>query len=341
MLLARILGKIIITFTRAKTRKTGSLVKRKEPCSFCGEKSGLKIAEVRYWDLATCSVIHCEKCELTQLDPKLSKKATADGCTAYYLREAQHATVKSEFRNNLRNFRRGIALASQLKNTGFNPQKILELGPGSGFFSVGVQAVWPQARITVADIVPEVLALNNEQHHFDVLHSDMESLGQKANTTYDLVIARDVIEHVNYPEKNLQAIYKILNPGGFLHFSMPAGNEDVWGLYSYYQNTQKAGLMLLNHVNYFEGESLPRFLIKIGFKEWKIFIYGAKDHLRGKGVVLADTNGNRYTGSPAARKLIDEFNGKARPGLFPIEKKYFLPGSIAPGSDHCAISTAA
>jgi SAM-dependent methyltransferase len=256
---------------------------RTQSCSLCGTSHGLLAAEVEFWDLQQSNVVQCEECLHIQLDPKLTEESTQKGCFAYYKRESEGVPLHEQRRNQLRNFRRGVLFGMTLKQYQPHLNSVLEFGPGDGFFLQGLRFVFPQIRIAVLDIVEDVLAFCRETHGYETILGSPDSVTLPTKATFDLVIARDVIEHVNDVPKMFENLGQLLNVGGLFHFLTPNGYEDVWGHAMLWQNGKQTSELLINHVNYFEGGSLKNYLQKQGFEPLKYYTYKFKDFLKGKG----------------------------------------------------------
>lgn len=256
-------------------------LKRKQPCRFCGEGQGYRISDITFWDIAKTRLVICPRCRLAQLDPMLSEKAMSTGVYAYYLMQKASESAKSHAKNSARNFRKGFAFARSLPRN-FRPVRILELGPGDGFFLRGVRSVFPEATYYAWDIVPEVARAMQEEHGFSPLSGGFEKL--KTRERFDLVIARDVIEHFAETGKVLKQVATLLEPGGLFHFITPNGHEDLWKFYvlSRLKSAQE-GELLLNHVNYFDGKSLADYLESIGLTKVEYYTYDFSSWKMGIG----------------------------------------------------------
>ena len=286
---------------------TGNLITRKQPCRMCGSTGALTIAETDFWDLQHSDIVKCTKCGHIQLDPMLTSEATETGCNAYWLEEIINTSIKEQERNLIRNYRRGILFASQIKRRGFNPETILEFGPGSGYFGSGVQFIFPDCRITVVDIVEEVLRNNKEIHGSLTFKGTPENLEQVGSRKFDLIIARDIIEHVTDISKVIDNVVKHLSDNGLFLFITPNGHEDVWGHFVRWKLSKEPSELLINHVNYYDGTGLLEFLKKNGLSSVSYYTYQVKTMIRGKGWSMnprlaAAISQRRSSGEMIARK---------------------------------------
>jgi 2-polyprenyl-3-methyl-5-hydroxy-6-metoxy-1,4-benzoquinol methylase len=261
----------------------GERVIRQEPCRICGSLEGIKIAETEFWDLQHCDIVQCTSCNLIQLDPMIKVQHTAIGCHAYYLKEIKETPLYERQRNLVRNYRRGIVFARSLQKKGYQPETILEFGPGSGYFSAGIRFIFPGCKITVVDIVEDVLQINKKVHGYNAFTGSPEDVHLFEDRTFDLIVARDILEHVTNIGKVITNISALLNPNGLFHFITPNGKEDVWGHYLNWEFTRKPSELLINHVNYFDGSGLLRCLTDSGFSKIEYYTYQVKYTLRGKG----------------------------------------------------------
>lgn len=256
---------------------------RDSPCSFCEAAEGETVAKVQFWDLQVSDVVKCPRCSLSQLDPKLSAEVTARGCQAYFELQNQNENLQDQQRNSWRAFRRGVAFASRLRSRGIVPRDVLEYGPGDGYFARGLQHVFPEARITCVDIVDDLLNSLRHEHGFATLKAEPGFLPEELHDCFDLVVARDVIEHVNEPKLALREAFRILRPGGYLHTLTPNGHEDLWTLRLAYRKGRAPSELLLNHVNYFDAEGYARYCESLGFKRIAVYLYNLKWFFRGRG----------------------------------------------------------
>lgn len=261
----------------------GESIIRKDSCSCCGEKSGEKIAVVDYWEIQQSNIVKCGNCKTFQLDPMLRDEQTDKGCLAYYIEETLRTSHVQQDKNNLRNYRRGIHFAFQLKRNNFYPKQILELGPGSGYFAEGIRFVFADAKVTVLDINDELLVFNKTHHGFSGVKSTPEHFQPELENQFDLVIARDIIEHVTGVNDVFQNVYRYLKKGGLFHFITPNGHEDVWRFYIRQKMKNETAELLINHVNYFDGVGLFNHLYKVGFNEKRYYTYKIKTTIRGRG----------------------------------------------------------
>jgi ubiquinone/menaquinone biosynthesis C-methylase UbiE len=108
---------------------------------------------------------------------------------------------------------------------------VLDIGCGDG---VGIQTVDNTANYTGLDISPTQIAYmekhlptwkNNRTGSMTLILHDAVPLPFKSSS-FDLILACDVLEHVLEPEKLLQEIRRVLKPRGFLFISIP--NEPIW-----------------------------------------------------------------------------------------------------------------
>ena len=261
----------------------GEVIERKEPCRICHERSGQKIGRVDYWDIKESNIIKCMNCGLAQLDPMLTEQETAKGCLAYYIEESLRVSVKEQRKNLVRNFRRGVFFAHALKKKNIHPHEILELGPGSGYFADGLKFVFPEANVTVMDINEEVLKLNEKNHGYATITAVPETYIPDLEKKFDLVVARDIIEHVIDIGQVIRNVSKYCKKAGHFHFITPNGHEDVWKHYLTYRFKDANSQLLINHVNYFYGQGLLEFLKEQSFTPLEYFTYQLKKTRRGRG----------------------------------------------------------
>jgi 2-polyprenyl-3-methyl-5-hydroxy-6-metoxy-1,4-benzoquinol methylase len=261
----------------------GKPIERDEPCRVCNEKIGEQIAVIDYWDIKTSRLIKCSKCNHIQLDPMLTDAETSKGCYAYYIEESLRISEKEQFTNCTRCFRRGVVFGYFLKRKKINPEHVLELGPGTGYFSAGLKFVFPAIEITVMDINIDILNFNREHHNYKTIHNAPDNFIAECVEKFDFVIARDIIEHVSDISKVLKNVYQYLTPGGHFHFITPNGHEDVWKHYLTSILTNSASELLINHVNYYDGKGLKMLLMQEGFKAVGYYTCILKRTLRGNG----------------------------------------------------------
>lgn len=258
-------------------------VSRKEPCRLCGSRDALLLGRTDFWDIRSTDIVRCTGCGLMQLDPMLTGEETARGCLAYYVEESLRMPVHEQRRNLVRNFRRGVHFALGLRRRGINVDHMLELGPGSGYFAEGMRRVFPAMRTTVMDVVQEVLDLNLRDHGYAGIRSIPEEHRPALDGRFDLVIARDIIEHVMDIGAVLRNVAGYLKPGGHFHFITPNGHEDVWKHRLTHVIDGARSELLINHVNYFDGKGLQEHLHLRGMDPVEYYIYGLKPRLRGRG----------------------------------------------------------
>ena len=256
---------------------------RVEGCSLCNSQKALLVSKIDFWDLQTSELLQCADCLHIQLDPKLTPEVTAQGCLAYYIRESHNISQREQGRNRLRNFRRGVLFGRSLQRSNIQPKKVLEYGPGDGFFLQGLRFVFPEIQVTVLDIVEEILQSCRSIHGYQTILGSPDSANLESKDIFDLIIARDVIEHVNDLKTMMVNLRKLLEPKGYFHFITPNGYEDVWGHFALWKTKKKNSELLINHVNYFEGGSLESYLEKEGFRKLKYYTYRFKDAFKGKG----------------------------------------------------------
>ena len=261
----------------------GEEVLRTEPCRVCGAAEGKRIGVVDYWDIKTSTIVHCGTCGLAQLDPMLTHEETAKGCLAYYIEESLRVTQHEHERNLVRNFRRGIHFAHTLKSRGFAPKDVLEIGPGSGYFLEGIKAIFPEITIAVMDVNKEILDFNEQQHGYRTIQATLEVHNANLDARFDLIIARDILEHVVDVSAVIKNLAAYCRRGGLFHFITPNGHEDVWKHYLTFNDLHKSSELLINHVNYFEGKGLCDFLEAQGFMPLEYYTYRFKTSLKGKG----------------------------------------------------------
>jgi 2-polyprenyl-3-methyl-5-hydroxy-6-metoxy-1,4-benzoquinol methylase len=308
---------------------TGNIITREQPCRMCGGIEALTVATVDFWDLQRSDIVKCSECGHIQLDPMLTNEATETGCNAYLVEETINTSINEQERNLIRNYRRGILFAFHLKRIGFNPGTILEFGPGSGYFSAGVQFIFPGCKVTVVDIVDEVLRNNKEIHGFQAFKGTPENLEQLEGVKFDLVIARDIIEHVTDISKVTDNVVNHLNDNGLFLFITPNGHEDVWGHYVNHILKNTHSELLINHVNYFDGTGLLKFLENKGLSPVSYYTYQVKTTFRGKGWKITPKLSANPTSKRASGEMIKRMGEvTSKPGF---EKKKILQSWLFSG----------
>ncbi len=111
--------------------------------------------------------------------------------------------------------------------TGQGKIKAIEVGCGEGFSTLRLREMLPsnvelEASEFVAKLVPEAQKRNPtvkiiEESIYETTHKD---------NSFDLIFLLEVLEHLDYPDKALQELARILKPGGFLVLGVP--REPMW-----------------------------------------------------------------------------------------------------------------
>ncbi|MBN1781024.1 class I SAM-dependent methyltransferase [bacterium] len=116
--------------------------------------------------------------------------------------------------------------------TASQPVDVLDLGAGTGLFSMHVFEKLPGARFTLIDLADQMLDLAGKRFHgypdqFEFIHGDYRKL--PGEMKYDLVISSLSIHHLTHEEKQdlFHSVYRLLRGGGrFINIDQIRGQTE-------------------------------------------------------------------------------------------------------------------
>lgn len=209
----------------------------------------------------------------------------SEGCSLLYQSGYGAGTPEKIIRGFVKSFRRGSAFArkylSDFRTSNETPT-VLEVGAGDGYFSAGIQAEIPGATIWLIDVVKELVDYYNSTHDCVAIQGEFEN-SIPPDQKFDLIIFRDLLEHVREPSHFLACVNRAAKPGAKIFFITPNGREDFWMINQRFMKTGQSTLLLLNHFHYFLPSTLERMMGKNGFEMIDGFKFGLKQHRRGLG----------------------------------------------------------
>lgn len=257
---------------------------RKHPCCLCKESSGLVVGAVNYIGLGRYDVLQCEKCGLASFDPMPDASIFSKGYGLYYQHKQQNFTRKQILQRFQRDYRRGgyFARTYLRKYIPNKPLDILEVGAGNGYFSQGVKYTFPGSAITYIDIVEDLCKYYKMHFECSTIAGEF-SAALFPQKKYDIVIARDLIEHLTDPHQFMLDVNAVLKPGGLFYFITPNGRENLWMTNQRFIHGKNESLIMINHVHYFLAGVLDRLLEKTGFEKLLGFKWGLKGYKKGLG----------------------------------------------------------
>ena len=170
------------------------------------------------------------------------------------------------------------------------------------------------------DVNREVIRFNSNIHQFKGLETPLEKYIPELGNQFDLIIARDVLEHVIDVKQVLENVKAYLNERGLFHFITPNGKEDVWKHVLTYSRKKSPSELLINHVNYFDGKGLLDFLKTTGFHPLEYYNYKLKTTIRGRGWQVAD----RLMAPVSKRKSSAPYLREPYPGSEPLYEQEIL-----------------
>lgn len=118
-------------------------------------------------------------------------------------------------------------MTSYLSNKNF--KEILDAGSGIGIYTLWLGKTFKNTKVRGVDIdrnklksseiISSELGVNNVEFLYSNITKPFE------NSSYDLIVSIDVLEHVNRYEIALQNFYKSLKKGGYLYIHVPQLNQ--------------------------------------------------------------------------------------------------------------------
>ncbi|UCC94932.1 MAG: class I SAM-dependent methyltransferase [Candidatus Omnitrophota bacterium] len=140
--------------------------------------------------------------------------------------------------------------------SGFSGKYVLDVGCGPGRFLYECHK--RGALVTGVDFNLQAARLAKKYFNLDIISKSFEQAvdeGDLGQSSFDIIFAFEVIEHMQKPIEFLNALYQLLVPGGLLFISTP-------NFYLYYSMGKSAAVVRQcpEHINFFEPPSLERYL---------------------------------------------------------------------------------
>lgn len=140
--------------------------------------------------------------------------------------------------------------------------RAIEIGCGEGFSTERLHTMLPptvrmSASEFVADLVPRAQKRNPDitviqESVYDLTYDD---------ASIDLVFLLEVLEHLDYPEKALQEIHRVLAPNGVLILGVP--REPLWRVLNMARGKYLKDFgNTTGHLNHWSSRSLVQFVEK-------------------------------------------------------------------------------
>jgi len=238
------------------------------PCPACGSEKARKAFE-KY----EMTYVACRECETVYMNPRPTPAildryyATSEN----YRYWNQYIFPASEKSRRMKIFRpRARHIADICRRYNIVNGTLLEVGAGFGTFCEEVRRLAIFRRVIAVEPTPD-LAETCRRKGLEVIEKPIEQIGP-INTTIDVIVGFEVIEHLFSPRDFLHHCAKLLSPGSLLVVTCPnIKGFDIAAL------QVLSSAVDVEHLNYFHPTSLSRLAADCGFETLEVTTPGKLD----------------------------------------------------------------
>jgi ubiquinone/menaquinone biosynthesis C-methylase UbiE len=205
-------------------------------------------------------LVQCHTCELVFLYPRPNWEMLAEFYPeSYYHQDASSDAFMSRIERVLKDRRRGVVTVAG--------ERLLDVGCGNGDFMLSMQ----NHHMTVSGVEPGLPGyLACRRRELDVKNTFLESSGFQ-DSSFDVITANHVLEHVPDPTSFLSTIRRLLKPSGVAIIQVPNLRSFAFMLtHEYYLH-----LDVPRHLFQFTERSLRAYARKVGLRVLDVRYYAS------------------------------------------------------------------
>ncbi len=139
------------------------------------------------------------------------------------------------------------------------PGRLLDVGCAAGFFlSEAAKGGWNAEGIEISSFMAQYARRSGLR----VFEGALEEYPECIDAVFDMVTAWDVFEHFRDPRKDLEKIFHLLKPGGYLAMTTPA----IDSLPHFLFRERWMGFKEEEHLFFFSKKTITTLLVQCGFR---------------------------------------------------------------------------
>ena len=239
-------------------------------CNFCGSSKTSPVfvlKDIRMGLPGEYKLVQCSQCKLLFLNPQPSWIELKPHYSQEY--HCFIPAIEDQPTGLIRwakfyGVRRRCRAIIKRKKTG----RLLDIGCATGVF-LNEMRKYPGWEVSGVEPIESAVEFARKRFGLDVFQGTLLEYPYTAKS-FDVVTLWDVLEHIPNPRENLELIYQILKPGGFIVIKIP--DPLSWEAQLFRANW--AGYEAPQHLYHFPGYTLVNQLTLLGFEYIGITLLG-------------------------------------------------------------------
>jgi SAM-dependent methyltransferase len=240
-----------------------------DPCDICGAKETMRPSlTISLSGVYDAEIRGCAGCRFRQVRPRLSDFELRQLYPSIYFDPDSTIGFEDYARQQQRSEREAYVLARRLGGS-LDGGSALEVGCALGFFLDALRR-YTALRVRGIDVAPFAAYFARRRYGLEVAALTLEEAGFP-DASFDLVIQKDILEHVLRPREHLQETFRILRPGGLVWLVTPIGEANLRPLVrrAGEEHDARTGMLPMieqGHLSFFTRENLLRLFRECGFE---------------------------------------------------------------------------
>ena len=259
-----------------------------EPCDVCRATDPMTpVVTISLCGVFDAEIRRCPRCGFRQIRPRLTPDDLRALYPEAYFDPRAEIGYAAYAREQHRAERAAWFLGPVVRRLGSKP-RVLEVGSALGYLLDALRR-FASCEVTGVDVSPFAARFAERTFGLPVRTGTLEE-ARFPDASFDLILQKDLLEHVLRPREHLAETYRVLAPGGLVWLVTPNGETNVRPLARRAREEAgtRSGMLPMTdqgHLSFFARPHLERLFRESGFEIVHMRTIHLKRGLRALGVL--------------------------------------------------------